>query len=391
MSQNLNKQRVYLAGICSLIVTVGVARFAYTPVLPVMQNELGLSDVVGGWLATANYLGYLVGVITAASLNQLRHKYQLHRCYVLLSILTTLAMATTSDPILWAVLRFVAGVCASGGLIIASGLILKWMVDNGYRGELGIHFAGVGIGIVLVALIVEGLLTLSASWQQQWLAFTALAILFAWPAWAWMPCPPAQASVTDTEKSPAPNRLFLRLLMAAYFCAGYGYVVSATFIVDIIEGFETLQGRGPMVFVIVGLSATPAVLLWDRVARRLGQLNALLLAYVLQSIGILLPAISASLTAAILSAILYGGTFVACVSLVLTMAGQLHPQNPAKIMGKMTAAYGIAQIIAPALTGYLASSAGNYSLGLIISATVLMLGAGFVFVLTKTVMFEKNR
>lgn len=89
----------------------------------------------------------------------------------------------------------------------------------------------------------------------------------------------------------------------------------------------------------------------------------------------LLLTVGDSLLVVLLSAILYGGTFIACVSLVLTMGGQFYPSNPAKFMGKMTLAYGVAQIIAPVCTGYLAQSQGNYTLGLYLSALVMMVGA----------------
>ncbi|MFA3793031.1 YbfB/YjiJ family MFS transporter [Aliiglaciecola sp. SL4] len=147
--------------------------------------------------------------------------------------------------------------------------------------------------------------------------------------------------------------------MLAYFCAGYGYAVSSTFIVDIVERADGLAGKGSLAFLLVGLAATPAALFWDRIARKRGDLQALLGAYILQTIGIILPAINETLPVVIISALLFGGTFIACVSLVLTMAGNFYPSNPAKFMGTMTLAYGVAQIIAPIPTGYLAEAFGN--------------------------------
>ena len=167
MLTELTRSRVYLAGICSLIVTVGVARFSYTLLLPIMQEGAGLTESGGGWLATTNYMGYMLGVLLAASLHNLNYKYNLHRVYLILSAITSAAMVMTTDIITWAVLRFIAGVCASGGMIIASGLILKWLVQNRHRAELGIHFSGAGLSIIATSWLVDAMLTLSASWQQQ--------------------------------------------------------------------------------------------------------------------------------------------------------------------------------------------------------------------------------
>lgn len=377
---NLTRTKVYLAGICSLIVTAGVARFSYTSLLPIMQSDAGLSEVGGGWLATINYLGYLVGVLIVANLNNLNIKYQLYRCYLIFAVITTAAMSLTTDIYLWAILRFISGVCTSAGFIIASGLVLKWLVNQKKRAELGIHFSGIGISIFLAALFVEILMQLSVNWENQWLFLALMATAFAIPAWIWMPHPSLKIAPGEHKKAldMPPTKVFTWIIMAAYFCAGYGYVVSATFIVDIVEGLPSLSGHGQQVFIVLGLAATPAVILWDRLARRLGYLKTLLLAYLVQVIGIILPAISENLVTIAISAVLFGASFVACVSLVLTMAGHFFPSNPAKFMGKMTLAYGMAQIIAPALTGLLASSLGNYDIGLYVSSIIMLIGAVLV-------------
>jgi predicted MFS family arabinose efflux permease len=379
MLTELTKSRVYFAGICSLIVTVGVARFSYSLLLPIMQDNAGLTESGGGWLATTNFMGYMLGVLLAASLHNLNHKYNLHRVYLILSVVTSAAMVITTDLVTWAVLRFIAGVCASGGLIIASGLILKWLVKNNHRAELGIHFTGAGLSIIVTSLLVEVMLAMSADWQQQWLALAVMAAIVAIPAWLWMPHPSAEGQAGITAKDNPPGKTFTLILMLAYFCAGYGYVVSSTFLVDIVEGVEGLQGQGGFAFLLVGLAATPAALVWDRIARNVGYLKTLLAAYILQAVGIILPAINDTLPMIILSALLFGGTFIACVSLVLTMAGKFYPSNPAKFMGTMTLAYGAAQIIAPVCTGYLAEAFGNYDLGLYLSAAVMMTGTLFLF------------
>ena len=100
----------------------------------------------------------------------------------------------------------------------------------------------------------------------------------------------------------------------------------------------------------------------------------------LQTLGIALPVIIQELWAAILSAIILGGIFVGIVSLILTMAGKFYPENPAKMMVKMTLAYGSAQILGPALTGWIGAIFGNYSSGLI-TAAVMFLGTGLLLVI----------
>ena len=369
--------QVLLAGVFSQIICVGIARFSYTPLLPVMQEQSWLGDIDGGWLAAVNYGGYMAGALLAASLSDLKVKDTLYRAGLILAVVTTVAMGLTENFWLWAILRFFSGLSSAGSMLIASGLILNWLIRHGHRSELGIHFAGVGLGIIVAALLCELMMQLGLNWQEQWYWFAILAAILAVPAWRWLPRPgvvSATSTSTLTLQDSPPTRKFMWLMMMAYFCAGYGYVISATFIVTIVERIPQLTGMGALVFAVVGLSAVPAVMNWDLIARRLGYLNALLLAYGLQIAGIILPTFFQSLEVALFSALLFGGTFIGCVSLVLTMAGRLYPSKPTKLMGKMTLSYGAAQMIAPALTGIIAERTGHYDIGLWLAGGFVAIG-----------------
>ncbi|NAW34298.1 YbfB/YjiJ family MFS transporter [Halomonas alimentaria] len=371
------RYRVLLAGLFSQLLCIGVARFAYTPLLPLMQQQTWLSDAQGGWLAALNYAGYMLGALTAASISSIRLKDTLYRLTLVLALVSTAGMALADSFWLWASMRFVAGFSSSGAMLLASGLILHWLISHRQRGELGIHFAGVGLGMLLAALAVELMLRLSLDWQAQWWGFAALAVALLVPAWTWLPRPakPLEGGGGGQRPAQPPSRTFMRLMLAAYFCAGYGYVISATFIVAIVEREPLLAGAGNWTFALVGLAAAPAVMLWDLIARWIGYLGALIAAMGLQVVGIVLPAVTDNLAGVLASAVLYGSTFLGCVSLVLTMAGRLYPQSPARMMGRMTLAYGAAQIIAPALTGMLAESTGHYDIGLWLAGGFVALGA----------------
>lgn len=385
MSVEFQRIKVLSAGIFSLILTIGVARFAYTPLLPVMQAQTELNDASGGWLAAINYIGYLLGALIASQLNDLHLKDRLYRIGIFVAIVTTAGMAVTENFYLWAFFRFFAGLTSAAGLLIGSGLVLNWLMRHNYRSELGIHFSGVGLGIAFGAIVVE-LAYVHFNWSEQWWILTLFACLLAIPALAWLPRPDSTTQTTagSTLVDKPPSNTFMYLMMFAYFCAGYGYVITTTFIVDIVEQQPALEGKGALAFMILGLSAAPACFVWDRIARKTGVLLALLCAYLVQIIGILLPALSDNLAVVIISSILFGVTFIGIVSLVLTMAGRFYPTKPAKLMGKMTLSYGVAQIIGPAITGMLAGALGNYNLGLWIAAGMVLLGAVIIALLYKT-------
>ncbi|WP_153145818.1 YbfB/YjiJ family MFS transporter [Dechloromonas sp. H13] len=382
MSEQRERIKVLGAGIFSLILVLGVARFSYTPLLPLMQAQAGLGVAEAGWLAAINYAGYLSGALIASLISDLALKDRLYRIGMVVAILSTVVMGLTTDVTVWALSRFVAGLSSAAGMLLGTGLILNWLIRHHHRSELGIHFAGIGIGIAGCAAAVA-VMSHWLDWRQQWFAFTAIGCLLLVPALRWLP-PPDTSGVTKSgqklEDNP-PSPLFMRLFMAAYFCAGVGYVVSATFIVAIIERLPGLAGQGNLVFLAIGIGAAPACINWDFIARRIGDLNALIAAAVLQIVGILLPVVVGGLVAAIFGALLFGGTFIGMVSLVLTMAGRYYPTRPAKMMGKMTLSYGTAQILAPALTGWLATRFGSYDAGLYLAAAVMVVGTLLLLVL----------
>lgn len=373
--RELGPARVVLAGICALILTVGLARFAYTPMLPIMRDGAGLSDLAGGWLATFNYLGYITGALIAATTSSLQRKFVMYRIGLVLGVLTTAAMGLTEDVYWWSLWRYLAGLSSTAGLLLASGLVLNWLIRHRHKPELGLHFAGLGIGVAISGVAV-GMMNLQLPWHEQWLGLGALGLLFAVPAWLWLPAPAPVASAADaTEKAqPAPDARWMWLFIGAYFCAGAGYVVSATFIVAILEALPVFAGLGSWVWVLVGLAAAPSTFLWDRIATRIGGIRALMLAYALQIVSILLPALTEGTLPNLLSAILYGNTFVGIVSLTLSIIGRRFAANPAKAMARLTISYGIAQIIVPALAGYIATATGSYHGALWLAAAIMVVG-----------------
>lgn len=382
MDSQSARLKVLSAGIFSLLLTFGVARFAYTPLLPIMQQQAGLGLAEAGWLAALNYAGYLSGALVASVISDLVLKDRLYRIGLVVAIVSTAMMGLTNDPWLWTLSRFIAGLSSAAGMLLGTGLILNWLIRHNHRPELGIHFAGIGLGIAGCSVAVWAMVG-SFDWREQWFAFTAIGCLLIVPALAWLPAPDTSLVTKSGEpmRDNPPSPLFLRLFMAAYFCAGFGYVISATFIVAIVDGLPGLAGQGALAFLAIGLAAAPAAFNWDLIARYTGDLNALILAAVLQIVGIVLPVAVGGLLPTLFGALLFGGTFIGMVSLVLTMAGRYYPTRPAKMMGRMTLSYGVAQIVGPAVVGWLATRLGNYSIGLYLAGGVMVVGVVLLVIL----------
>lgn len=368
---------------------MGIARFTYTPLLPLMHEQAGLGLPHAGFLAAINYTGYLCGALLASLINDVVIKDCLYRIGMVIAVVSTVMMGFTDNLTIWSISRFIAGLSSAAGLMFGSGLILNWLIRHNHHSELGIHFSGVGLGIAVCSAAAIVMVN-SVSWNDQWFVFSCIGLLLLIPALGWLPAPD-RSIMTKSGQSMLdcpPSQAFLRLFMAAYFCAGFGYVVTATFIVAIVNSTPGLESKGNLVFLVIGLAAGPSCIAWDFIARRIGGLNALVIAAIIQIIGILLPIIGSGLVGALVGAVLFGGTCMGIVSLVLSIAGRYYPTRPAKMMGKMTIAYGVAQIIGPAITAQIAAIFGSYSAGLYIAAGVMGLGSYLFFLLRRMEMLN---
>ena len=113
MTRQLARLRVLGAGIFSLVLVLGVARFSYTPLLPLMQQQAGLGVAAAGWLAAINYAGYLSGALLASQISDLVLKDKLYRIGMVLAVLSTLVMGLSTDVVVWALSRYVAGLSSA--------------------------------------------------------------------------------------------------------------------------------------------------------------------------------------------------------------------------------------------------------------------------------------
>lgn len=371
-----DKIRVLIASVAAVIITVGIARFAYTPMIPEMMAGAGLSSTLAGLLATANYAGYLSGALLIAFIHSPALRVRLYQGGLLGAVVTTGLMGYTDQEWLWLLLRFVSGLCSAGGVLIGAGLLMSWLLKQGHKPELGIFFSGFGLGIALTAVLAE-MIRARFSWQQQWMLYAGAALLLLLLVLLWSP---------DYRRTLSTNRVaggddnsqgsvFVWLLQLSCFCAGVGYVVTATFLVAIAEVSPQWSGRGWMIWLLTGCAAAPACWLWDRLVRRQGDWLALLLAYLLNALSILLLMDTNGLVGIVLSAVIYGASFIGIVSMMLTMVGRLYPDNPSRPMGRLTFGYGIAQMLAPVVVGYLAQAEGDCFSGLVLALGMISAGA----------------
>jgi predicted MFS family arabinose efflux permease len=374
-------RQVVLAGMLTMAVVMGIGRFAFTPILPSMRDAFGLSATDLGMLASANYLGYLLGALAAATPALLRWRRQVVRGGLLLVIAVTAAMAATTSMPVWLTLRFVAGLASAGVFVFASAAVIGWFVQQKRPELVGFFFSGVGLGIAssgAVILLVQRF-TGGQAWRAEWLGAALLAVLLATPTLRWLPQETLNAAARPQPAStPRAISLPMLLLGVSYFLGGVGYIVAGTFIVAIVSAVPGLEELGAGAWILVGLAALPATPIWMRVAGRIGRMNALGSSYLLLSLSLLLPGLIAQPASAVASTLLFGATFIAFGALTVAEAQALAPpQQAARTIALLTVIFGLGQVAGPLLAASLAGPSGDFRFSLLV-AGIVVLGASFL-------------
>src|SRR5579883_658550 len=382
---------VLAGGIAALAISQGIGRFAYTPLLPYMQQALRFGPDVAGYLAAANYAGYLVGALAAALVPPRAPRTSILRLNLIACIASVAAMGLTTSLWAWAALRAIAGITSAFVLVLGSDFVFLKLARIGRTSLKAVLFGGVGAGIAIAGLVVT-LAVQPWGWDGTWLAVGAVAAVLAPLCWVGLQ-PPSEAAAAPhapAHAAPAASAGFpVWLLLLAYFCEGLGYIVTGTFLVAIVASMPHLAAHAPQTWIVAGLAGVLAAPLWSLLAGRIGLAGALVVGHFVQAAGIVLPVLSHSLAAVLLSALAFGGTFTSISGLSLAFGGQLMPKHSARLIGVLTASFGIGQVLGPIAAGELAARHGDFDTALLLAGGVVAFGA--VLLIMGTVHAARRR
>jgi predicted MFS family arabinose efflux permease len=373
---------ILLAGILSITIGLGVARFAFTSLLPSMLDDF-LTLQNAGILASINFAGYLSGAIFTMFIKDINTKVIYFRIGIIVSLLTTIVLATTTNESLWFISRIIAGFGSGLVLVIGGAIVMEKITYENKTKAMGIHFSGIGIGIVICEVISQYSL-IEGTWVDGWIALCIYAFF-------------ASLYVTrilsfdhEVKKTAPAHKMsfsiftpYVILIILAYFAEGVGFVVQGTFLPDIINSLEGLDGYGSLGWLIVGLAGIPSSIIWMRLAHTHGSINIIILAMLIQVIAILIPSFSNNIYLNLLSGALYGGTFVGLVALFMNLGGQISKKNPVVLMGAFTALYGLGQVVAPLYSIKLIDIFGNYDTTLYLTAFIVVVGVLLLLIAKK--------
>ncbi|MEJ6021221.1 YbfB/YjiJ family MFS transporter [Ramlibacter sp. PS4R-6] len=366
---------VVFAGILSLAAAMGIGRFAFTPLMPLMIAEGRLDVAVGGWIAAANYAGYLAGALTASRLRW--SAVRLAVTALALTALLTAAMALPLAPWLWGVLRFAAGV-ASAWAFVATAIWCLGALARASRGDLaGAVYSGVGFGIAAAGVYCVAGSAWHASADMLWLQLGAIVLVLLVPiavvlhrlngaAAGAMPAPPARAAGGEN----------IRALVVCYGALGFGYILPATFLPVMARSLVQDPRIFGLAWPVFGITAAASTFVAAWVLRHASRLQVWAVSNVVMGVGTLLPSVWLNGFTIALSALCVGGTFM-----IVTLAGVQEVRARAHgdatpLVARMTASFALGQIAGPIASSLLLHVPGFAQHGLDVA---LQLAAASLF------------
>lgn len=344
--RQLSPAAVAGVGLAGLAAAMGIGRFAFTPLFPLMQEQFGISLAQGAWLASANYLGYFVGA--AASFILAPNAGRSARWGLLGVAASTLAMGVAGSFPLWLLFRLLAGIASAFVLVGSSAWALAHLTIHQRAGLAGWVFAGVGLGICLAGLVTLGAASHGLGPAEVWLGFgiiTVGVVIATWKALA------IGANVSSSQESnrPPPLDRSAWMLVGCYGAFGFGYIIPATFIPAMARQLINDPAVFGWTWPVFGLAAAISTIAVSTVFRAVAPWQVAGWSLVVMAVGVLLPAVHGSLASLVVSAVCVGGTFMVMTMAGLQEARRIAKGAPTRLMSGLTAAFAIGQFAGPVL------------------------------------------
>lgn len=365
--------RILAGGFCASAVALGLGRFAYTPILPMMA----LDATTGGWLAAANNGGYLIGSLWAGTIRGDRARHLILDLGLALVALSLAAMAVPVGPWGWALIRLVAGIGSALVFILSAALVLPFLAGRGQGRLAGFKFGGVGLGITLAGSVIAasggwpmaGFTGAPTAWAVSGILCAVIAVIAHWGL-----RPLRTDETANGGARHAPGLPFsLMWLGGAYACAGFGYIVTGTFLVVVVRAAPDLADWANLAWVVVGLAAVPSAAAWGWIAERKGHARALIAAHALMAAGTLLLGLTHHPAGILMSALLYGGTFLGIAGMAVAFGRAITPDRATWVVAMLTIGFSAGQIAGPVAAAALAQI-GGWPLALGAAAAVTAAG-----------------
>ncbi|MCR6476138.1 YbfB/YjiJ family MFS transporter [Variovorax sp. ZS18.2.2] len=370
--------RAALACMVTLAVAMGLGRFAFTPMLPIMLGEGKLELAGGGVLASLNYLGYFLGAVSCAAIGI--KASSMVRGGLAATAALLIGMGLLHSFTGWGVLRGAAGVMSAWVFVFASGWGLRRLAETNSPMLAGVIYTGPGIGIAMTGLLGGAL----GRWGSEvgWIGLGLLAVVLI--AVIWRVFDDGEAAQGGSTKAPViassvtasgADRSDAIWLVALYGLAGFGYIITATFLPVIARQALPESSWPDFFWPLFGAAIIPGALIGARAPTHWDNRLLLAAAYALQALGVVLSVAWPTIGGFALGSLLLGMPFTAITLFAMREARRLRGNAAAGLIGYATASYGVGQIIGPLFAAPLAQRTGSFEQPLLVAAAALALGA----------------
>ena len=349
------------AAAIALAVAMGIGRFAFTPLLPLMVRDGALAQSAGAWLAASNYLGYLAGALTAIRLGL--SSLALMRVSLVGIIVATAAMGAVDDLAVWLLLRFIAGALSAWTLVSTSAWVLQYLTQAGRTDLSGVVYAGVGLGIASAGLFCLAAARPGVPASELWLELGVLAALLA-ALPILLPGRSLMASAIHGALSPADTHNRCTGLVICYGMLGLGYILPATFLPVLARQVVDDPQIFGLAWPVFGIAAAVSTVAASRWFSRYNRLRVWATSHVIMAAGVILPSLWLAPVTIALAALLVGSTFMVVTMIGMQEARARAPGNPTALLGLMTAAFAIGQLAGPVLSSLLDLLPGGHDVAL---------------------------
>ncbi|MEK4137694.1 YbfB/YjiJ family MFS transporter [Kurthia sp. FSL E2-0154] len=374
---------IMIGAIFFLTIAMGIGRFSFTSVLPFLRESENLSVQTGSVIAAGNYIGYLVGAFAAGWI--VKYQKSILGLNVFLCILSVFFMGVTDQVSMWFSLRIVSGITGGIIFVLTSSMLMDYLAKYQLGKWSGYTFSGIGLGIAISGLVVP-LFVSYGNWRIAYFGLTAIAafcMVITFILWRNLRAEPHIKS----PKSDKVLRGFMVWLTIAYGLEGLGYIITGTFLVDLVHSIPSIQQYAGFSWVIVGLGAIPSAPLWIWLMTTYKPTTILSIAYIIQIVAVILPVLTTNIWTVLLSALLFGSTFVGLVAMSTSYGRQLFPKKSASVVSILTTSYAIGQIIGPIAAGILVKQYGSYNAALVLASIIIL----FALILLRVgLLFQKS-
>ena len=385
MTKNITIFSLVLTGVASLTIAIGIGRFSYTPILPFMITEIGLTTTQGGLIASANFFGYLIGSlipILPFFPKKIRNVFFLS---IFICILTVFLMGVVQDLNFFIFIRFVHGVFSAFVLILGTSIILPHIQELGKIHLSTAHFSGVGLGMVFSSIVVSLFGYYGYQWNDLWIAIGILSVLLSLQIIFYTPYEIELSNKNPTNQQP--SRFGFTLISISYCLYGFGYVAFGTFISTMARTTIGIEVTEPYVWLIVGLSGIPSVFFWNWFSQKIGNDISLFLACSILGSGVLVSVLFSNPFGILFSSFLFGLTFIPITAMCLLEGQKRFPGSFIVSTAILTSSFSIGQMIGPYLAGFITDLTGSFYISMYVSGLTLIFGS---FLMINPRRFIKN-